>query len=84
MFKLLKNIGCLSIIILVIFLIVALISGGGKIREIGDKTTGVVKKVFHYAADKADHIHQSLLKKIEEYGKPFKHEPEKTDTNKKP
>lgn len=80
MFKFIRNIGCLSIIVFIIFFVVALFFGGGKIRQLGDKTTGVVKKAFHYAADKADSIHQSVLKKIDEFGKPFR---EKRDINNK-
>lgn len=82
MFKFFRNLGCLALIILVIFLFVAVIFGGSKIREIGDKTTGVVKKTFHYAADKADNIHKSIFKKFEEMSKPFKSN-EKKDINNK-
>ncbi|MCS7164157.1 MAG: hypothetical protein NZ845_04055 [Thermodesulfovibrio sp.] len=82
MFKLIRNIGCLSIVLFIIFLILALFYGGEKIRQVGDKTTGFVKKSFQYAADKADSIHQFVKKKIDEFGKPFRHE--KRDTyNKK-
>lgn len=83
MFKFIRNVGCLSIIVFIIFIIVALFSGGEKIRHAGDKTTGIVKKGFHYAADKADRIHQFILKKIDDFGKPFRDEKRDTD-NKKP
>lgn len=82
MFKFIRNLGCLTIIILIVFLITALIFGGEKIRQIGDKTTGFVKKTFHYAADKADDIHKSFLKKFDELSKPFKSD-EKKDINNK-
>lgn len=82
MFKFIRNLGCLTIIIFIIFLFIALIFGGSKIRQIGDKTTGIVKKAFHYAADKADYIHQSFFKKFEEMSKPFKSD-EKKDINNK-
>lgn len=72
MFKFIRNIGCLSIIVFIIFLFIAVLFGGEKIRNLGDKTTGIVKKGFHYAADKADEIHQSMLRKIDELGKPFR------------
>ncbi|MDI1472904.1 MAG: hypothetical protein QMD43_07535 [Thermodesulfovibrio sp.] len=84
MFKFIRNIGCLSIIVLTIFFVVALLFGGEKIRQIGDKTTGVVKKVFHYAAQKADSIHKSTLKKIDEMAKPFKSDEKRDIDNKKP
>ncbi len=80
MFKFIRNLGCLSIILFIVFLIVSLLFGGGKIREIGDKTTGVVKKAIHYVAEKADSIHNYVLKKFEEMSKPFKKD-EKRDTN---
>ncbi|HOA83432.1 MAG TPA: hypothetical protein PKN66_05630 [Thermodesulfovibrio thiophilus] len=83
MFRFIRNIGCLCIIVVIVFFIIALLSGGGKIRSIGDKTTGFVKKTFHYAADKADNIHKSVLKKIDDYGKPFRNEKRDPD-NKKP
>lgn len=82
MFKFIRNLGCLTIIIFTVFLFIALIFGGGKIRQIGDKTTGFVKKAFHYAADKADDIHKSVFKKFEEMSKPFKSD-EKKDINNK-
>lgn len=82
MFKLIRNLGCLAVIIFTVFLFIALIFGGEKIRQIGDKTTGFVKKAFHYAAEKADNIHKSVLKKIEEMSNPFKHR-EKKDINNK-
>lgn len=82
MFKFIKTIGCLSIIVLTVFFVVALFFGGGKIKEIGDKTTGIIKKAFHYVADKADSIHQWFLKKIEEFGKPLLPD-EKRDINNK-
>lgn len=72
MFKFIRNIGCLSIIVFIIFLFIAVLFGGEKIRNLGDKTTGIVKKGFHYAADKADEIHQSTLRKIDELGKIFR------------
>ncbi|MCX7770977.1 MAG: hypothetical protein N2202_07845 [Proteobacteria bacterium] len=75
--KFIRNLGCFIIIIFVIFLFTALIFGGGKIREIGDKTTGIVKKAFHYAADKADYIQKSVFKKFEEMSKPFKSDEKK-------
>ncbi|MGC8796436.1 MAG: hypothetical protein ACP5KH_01665 [Thermodesulfovibrio sp.] len=81
MFRLIRNIGCLSIIVFIIFLIVAVFFGGEKIRQLGDKTTGIVKKGFHYAADKADRIHQDIMKKINELGKPFR---ERDTEDKKP
>lgn len=88
MFKFIRNIGCLSIIVLTIFFVVALLFGGDKIRQIGDKTTEVVKKVFHYAAQKADSIHNSIhkstLKKIDEMAKPFKSNEKRDIDNKKP
>ncbi|MCS7214910.1 MAG: hypothetical protein RMI30_04485 [Thermodesulfovibrio sp.] len=74
MFKFIRNIGCLSIIVFIIFLIVALFYGGDKIRQVGDRTTGVVKKAFHYAAEKADSIHKFVIRQIDELGKPFRHE----------
>ena len=83
MFKFIRNIGCLSIIILVVFLFVAVLFGGEKIRDIGDKTTGIIKKAMYYAADKADSIHKEVLKKIDELGKPFKKNVEKNTDNKK-
>ncbi|MEJ5226461.1 hypothetical protein [Thermodesulfovibrio sp.] len=84
MFKFIRNIGCLSIILLIIFLIVSLIFGGEKIRDIGDKTTGITKKAFHYLADKADRIHKAVMEKFDELSKPFRGH-EKRDTNgKKP
>lgn len=81
MFRFIRNIGCLSIIVFIVFLIVAVFFGGEKIRQIGDKTTGIVKKGFHYTADKADGIHQYIMKKINELGKPFR---ERDTENKKP
>ena len=81
MFKFIRNIGCLSIIIFIVFFVIALFWGGEKIRQLGDKTTGIVKKVFHYTADKADGIHQFIQQKIDEFGKPFRDE--KRDTNNK-
>lgn len=72
MLKFIRNVGCLTIIVFLVFLIIALLFGGDKIRQIGDKTSGVFKKAFHYAADKADNIHESTLKKINELGKPFR------------
>lgn len=82
MFKFIRNLGCLAIIIFTVFLFIALIFGGGKIRQIGDKTTGFVKKAFHYVADRADDIHKSVLKKFEEMSNPFKSR-EKKDINNK-
>lgn len=82
MLKFIRNLGCLTIIIFIIFLSIALIFGGGKIRQIGDKTTGIIKKVFHYAADKTDDIHKSVFKKLDEMSKPFKSD-EKKDINNK-
>ncbi len=81
MFKFIRNIGCFCIIILTVFFVIALFFGGGKIRQIGDKTTGIIKKTFYYAADRADNIHKSVLKKFDEMGKPFKNE--KTDIDSK-
>jgi len=83
MFKFIRNLGCLTIIVFIIFLIVSLLFGGDKIRQIGDKTTGVFKKAFHYVADKADDIHKSVLKKINELGRPFRDDERDID-NKKP
>lgn len=81
MFKLIRNIGCLSIIIFIVFFVIALFWGGEKIRQVGDKTTEVAKKVFHYTADKADDIYQFIKKKIDEFEKLFRDE--KRDTNNK-
>lgn len=81
MFKFIRNIGCLCVIIFVVFFVFALLFGGGKIRQVGDKTTGIVKKAFYYAADRADEIHKLLFKKVEEMGKPLKDE--KRDINSK-
>jgi Sec-independent protein translocase protein TatA len=83
MFKFIRNLGCLTIIAFIVFLIVALLFGGDKIRQIGDKTTGVFKKSFHYVADKADDIHKSVLKKIDKLGRPFRDDERDID-NKKP
>lgn len=82
MFKFIRNTGCLCGIIFTVFLIVAVLSGGVKIRQIGDKTTGIIKKAFYYVADKADSIHSSVLKKIDEMSKPFKDEKRDTDSKK--
>lgn len=84
MLKFIRNIGCLSIILIVVFLIVALLFGGSKIRDIGDKTTGIAKKAFHYLADKADEIHKAFIKKFEELSKPFKSNEKRDLNNKKP
>lgn len=81
MFKFIRNTGCLCVILFTVFFTVAVIFGGGKIRQIGDKTTGIIKKAFYYAADRADSIHKSVLKKIDEMGKPFRDE--KRDTGSK-
>lgn len=80
--RFIRNIGCLSVIIFIVFFIFAVLFGGGKIRQIGDKTTGIVKKAFYYAADRADSIHKSVLKKIDEMGKPFKDEKRDIDSKK--
>lgn len=72
MFRFIRNIGCLSIILLTVFLFIAVFFGGEKIRNIGDKTTGIVKKGFHHAADKADDIHRYIMEQINKFGKPFR------------
>jgi Sec-independent protein translocase protein TatA len=72
LFKFIKTVGCLIVVIFIVFLIVALIFGGSKIKEIGDKLTGFVKEAFRYAEDKAEEIHKFVVKKIEDFLKPFK------------
>ncbi len=84
MFKFIRNLGCLTIILLIVFLIVSLFFGGSKIREIGDRTTGIVKKTFHYAAKKADEIHDAVKEKFEEMSKPFKSDEKRDIKDKKP
>lgn len=83
MFKFIRNLGCLTIILFVVFIIAAVIFGGSKIRQIGDKTTGIVKKGFHYAADKADEIHRGFFKKFEEMSKPFRSDEKRDIEDKK-
>lgn len=83
MWKLIRNIGCLTIIILGVFLVFSIIMGGGKIRELGDKTTGIIKRGFHYAADRADEIQKSFNKYFETLSKPIKSDEKRDSGHKK-
>lgn len=84
MFKFIKTVGCLTIIVFVAFIFTAVFFGGGKIKQLGDKTTGIVKKVFYKASEEADKIHNEVKKEINKIGKPFKDEGTKDINNKKP
>lgn len=84
MFNFLRNVGCLAIIFLFVFIVVSLIYGGKQIREIGDKTSGIIKKGFNYAAEKADNINKSFHDYFEKLSKPLRTDERKDIDNKKP
>lgn len=84
MFKFLRNLGCFTIIVLFVFLVVSIIYGGKQIREIGDKTTGILKKGFHYAAEKADNINKSFHDYFQKLSKPLRTDEKRDIDHKKP
>lgn len=84
MFKFLRNLGCLTVVFLLIFLVISIIYGGSKIREIGDKTSGMLKKGFHYAAQRADSIHKSFHEYFQKISKSLRADEKKDSYNKKP
>ncbi|MEN2985169.1 MAG: hypothetical protein ABDH16_00660 [Thermodesulfovibrionaceae bacterium] len=81
MFKLIKALGCLSIIVFIAFTIIAVLFGGNKIKDLGDKTTGIIKKAFYKASEEADKIHKEVKKRIDKIERSLKNERKKDINN---
>src|SRR5271169_6016009 len=56
MFKLIRRIICLLVIAVIVFIVIALRSGGDKFRWFGEKTGGVIKESSEKLGQKADEI----------------------------
>lgn len=73
MCKLIKRIICLPVIALIVFLAVAMWSGGEKFRWLGRKTGGIVERTTEKLGSKADEIKgkkdaaAGLIKKLTDY-----------------
>ncbi|HSB51164.1 MAG TPA: hypothetical protein VLD40_00765 [Dissulfurispiraceae bacterium] len=56
MLKILARIGCLTVILLIAFVFVALWGGGDFFRKVGETTGGYIQKGAETLAEKADEI----------------------------
>lgn len=56
------RIGCLTILLIIAFVIYSMMYGGEKFREVGDKTRGVIKKEVTDISNKADRIKEKTDK----------------------
>ncbi|MDX9714715.1 MAG: hypothetical protein RBT37_04715 [Dissulfurispiraceae bacterium] len=77
MFKFLRRLGCLTVIIIFIFLFIAFTSGGDNLRWAGNKVGGVLQNVINSLADKADELkgkRDSSFGKVKELGEKGKRE----------
>lgn len=60
MFKCFRNVICLAVVSWISFVLLAAWSGGGKIRELGDKAEGLIQEGVYKLADKADSVQASV------------------------
>jgi len=67
--KTIRNIGCLGFIVVIVFLIMAAMSGGDQFREWGAKLPVAAKQYSEQLAEKADKIHEDIDKWKENVGK---------------
>jgi len=67
--KTIRNMGCLGLILVIIFLIMAAFSGGDQFREWAEKAPMVVKKYFIKAAETADDIKEDTERWKENVGR---------------
>lgn len=69
MCKCIKRFICLSIILIILFIVITMWGNGGdKFRMLGDKTGGIIKKASNILADKSDEYKE----KVDEYIKKLK------------
>ncbi len=68
--KTIRKLGCLGLIVVIAFLLMAAFSGGEQFREWGDKVpVATARKYFEQAAKKADAIKEDLDKWKESVGR---------------
>jgi len=56
MFKLIWRIGCLSVLLIIAFVLFSMWRGGGLFREVGGKSVGIIRENSKKLGDKADMI----------------------------
>jgi hypothetical protein len=64
------RIGCLTVLLIIAFVIYSMMYGGEKFREVGDKTRGVIKKEVTDISNKADRIKEktdSVTNKVKKW-----------------
>jgi hypothetical protein len=69
MFAFFRRIGCLSLILLFIFIIMAMYSGGDTLRWLGEKAGGIVEKTTVQMAEEADKIKKEVTEQREKIKK---------------
>jgi ABC-type taurine transport system substrate-binding protein len=69
MMKTIRNIGCLGIIVAIVFFLMAAFSGGDQFREWAEKAPEFMKKYILKAADKADDVKEDTERWKENVGR---------------
>lgn len=68
--KTIRNLGCLGLIVVIVFILMAAYSGGEQFREWGAKVpVATAKKYFEQVAQKADSIKKDIDKWQESVGR---------------
>lgn len=80
MCKCIKRFICLSIFLIILFIVISMWGNGGdKFRILGDKTGGIIKKASNILADKSDECKE----KVDDYIKRLKKKFFKNEDTKK-